>query len=151
MLVSMIRLSQSKQISWLFLLAMLAACAPTVSQREQTIPVTLAPTGAKVVVYGWDGSVLAGPVTSPGKIVLSRPSYIRPALIVVSKTGYCPAYVIPKSDLSEVDTVESLRAGYVDLAAQAGSGNVDREQGGAFLMDTTPFRSLSLKELGKCD
>ncbi len=76
-------------------LTQVIACAPRVRERPpHELAVAVEPPESEIVVYEWNGEVVAGPVLSPATVQIPRSVGHRSYVVRVSKPGYCPQYWI---------------------------------------------------------
>jgi hypothetical protein len=125
-------------------------CATMFVGTTQNVGLDVQPAGAQVTMYRWDGTVVAGPVTSPGKAEVQRPQEGQSYIVVASRDGYCPRYWV---------TPRRVNGGYVAsgvlgalLGAGVGAGiatYVDATNGAAFSIEPDPVRA-SLAEGQAC-
>ena len=79
---------------------LIVGCGAMLSGTHQNISLAVNPGGTEVSVYGWNGQLVAGPGTSPGRLSVHRPQWAQPYLVMASKDGHCPQYWITSTGIS---------------------------------------------------
>ena len=122
-----------------------SGCGAILRGTHQQVGLAVNPVGTEVSFYRMNGEHLAGPVRSPGDIQVHRPSSEGyEYLIVMSREGYCPKYMV---------TTAHPDIGMIILDVLAGGVLpgviVDGVIGGAQSIEPDPIRA-SLAEEGSC-
>lgn len=119
----------------------LNACGTMLRGPDRRVHLEVNPSDAEVSVYRWTGDRLRDPVRSAQEIQLPRPAKREPYLAVVSREGYCPAYVVTMAHEDIGITILDVLVGGILV----GPG-IDSSTGGCCSIEPNPIRVTLVQE-----
>lgn len=125
------------------LLLAASGCASIVHGTSQDLTLAVQPAQSSVSVYRLSGERVAGPGVSPGTLEVQRPKGGQSYLILATKPGHCPTYIVTKMGASSSATQGNLLLGGVVGVS------VDMASGAAYAIDP-PSVTGTLLEDSQC-